>query len=415
MIPTHWDTGNIAFMLVSTSLVMLMTPGLAFFYGGLVGRKNVLTIMIQSFVSMGVTTVLWVVCGYSLAFSGSYGDPANPDFGGVIGNLHLAFLRGVDPTTPFAGSPSIPLVVFIAYQMMFAQITPALITGAFANRVTFKAYLLFLVAWLLLVYFPVAHMVWGGGILQQHGVLDFAGGIVVHATAGFAALAAVFYVGRRRVADAGLHSIPLVALGTGLLWFGWYGFNAGSELKVDPVTSMAFLNTDIAASFAAMTWLVLAWTIEKKPKFVGLLTGSIAGLAAITPAAGFVTIGTAVAIGIASSLVCYFAIWFKNRRQWDDALDVWGVHGVGGVVGVISLALFASKLVNPDSGTDGLVRGGTAFFLKESGAVIGAAAYAFVFTFGMLKVIDMVTPVKVTAAEEAMGLDQAQHGEQAYI
>jgi Amt family ammonium transporter len=411
----HWDTGNIAFMLVSTSLVMLMTPGLAFFYGGLVGRKNVLTIMIQSFVSMGVTTVLWVACGYSMAFSGSYGDVANPDIAGVIGNFHMAFLHGVTATTPFPASPTIPLVVFVAYQMMFAQITPALITGAFANRVTFKAYLLFLVAWLLLVYFPVAHMVWGGGILQHYGVLDFAGGIVVHATAGFAALAAVFYVGKRRVADAGLHSIPLVALGTGLLWFGWYGFNAGSELKVDPVTSIAFLNTDVAASFAAMTWLVLAWNIEKKPKFVGLLTGSIAGLAAVTPAAGFVTTGTAVFIGIVASVICYYAIWLKNRLQWDDALDVWGVHGVGGVVGVISLALFASKAVNPDGGADGLLRGGTSFFLKETGAVALAAAYAFVFTYGMLKVIDQLTAVKVTAAEEELGLDQTLHGEQAYI
>ena len=415
MPPIHWDTGNIAFMLVSTSLVMLMTPGLAFFYGGLVGRKNVLTIMIQSFVSMGVTTVLWVVCGYSMAFSGSYGDPVNPDIGGVIGNFHMAFLHGVTATTPFPASPTIPLVVFIAYQMMFAQITPALITGAFANRVTFKAYLLFLVAWLLLVYFPVAHMVWGGGILQKHGVLDFAGGIVVHATAGFAALAAVFYVGKRRVADAGLHSIPLVALGTGLLWFGWYGFNAGSELKVDPVTSQAFLNTDIAASVAAMTWMVLAWGIERKPKFLGLLTGSIAGLAAVTPAAGYVTLDTAVLIGIGAGCVCYYAVWLKNKLQWDDALDVWGVHGVGGMLGVISLGLFANKLVNPDGGADGLLRGGSAFFMKEVGAVVGAAAYAFVFTYIMLRVIDAITAVKVTAADEEMGLDQSQHGEQAYI
>ncbi len=368
----HWDTGNIAFMLLSTSLVMLMTPGLAFFYGGLVGRKNVLTIMIQSFVSMGVTTVLWVVCGYTMAFSGSYGSTTNPDIGGVIGNLHLAFLRGIDPTTPFPGSPTIPLIVFVAYQMMFAQITPALITGAFANRVTFKAYLLFLVAWLLLVYFPIAHMVWGGGILQAHGVLDFAGGIVVHATAGFAALAAVFYVGRRRVADTGLHSIPLVALGTGLLWFGWYGFNAGSELKVDSVTSLAFLNTDVAASFAAMTWLLLAWIHERKPKFVGLLTGSIAGLAAVTPAAGYVTTAVAILIGIVASIVCYYAVYLKNRMQWDDALDVWGVHGVGGVVGVLSLGLFAYKAVNPDSGVDGLIHGGTSFFLKETGAARSA-------------------------------------------
>jgi ammonium transporter, Amt family len=411
----QWDTGNIAFMLVSTSLVMLMTPGLAFFYGGLVGRKNVLTIMIQSFVSMGVTTVLWVVCGYSMAFSGSYGDTTNPDIGGVIGNFHMAFLHGVTATTPFPGSPTIPLVVFIAYQMMFAQITPALITGAFANRVSFKAYLLFLVAWLLLVYFPVAHMVWGGGLLQHAGVRDFAGGIVVHATAGFAALAAVFYIGKRRVADAGLHSIPLVALGTGLLWFGWYGFNAGSELKVDPVTSQAFLNTDIAASFAAMTWLVLAWTIEKKPKFVGLLTGSIAGLAAVTPAAGYVTIGTAVFIGIVASVVCYAAIWFKNREGWDDALDVWGVHGVGGVVGVLSLAVFADASVNPAGGTNGLLLGSTHFFVVESVAVLGAAAYAFAFTFVMLKVINVVSAVRVTAEQEEIGLDQTLHGEQAYI
>jgi Amt family ammonium transporter len=411
----RFDTGNIAFMLLSTSLVMLMTPGLAFFYGGLVGRKNVLTIMIQSFVSMGVTTVLWVVCGYTMAFSGSYGSTTNPDIGGVIGNFHLAFFRGLDPTTPFAGSPTIPLIVFVAYQMMFAQITPALITGAFANRVTFKAYLLFLVAWLLLVYFPVAHMVWGGGILQAHGVLDFAGGVVVHATAGFAALAAVFYVGKRRVADTGLHSIPLVALGTGLLWFGWYGFNAGSELKVDSVTSLAFLNTDVAASFAAITWLALAWMYERKPKFVGLLTGSIAGLAAVTPAAGYVSTATAILIGIVASIVCYYAIFLKNRMQWDDALDVWGVHGVGGVVGVVSLGIFAYKAVNPLGGANGLVHGDASFFLKELGTAAGAAIYAFIFTYVMLAVINRITPVMVTAAEEETGLDESLHGERAYL
>ena len=308
------------------------------------------------------------------------------------------------------------MVVFIAYQMMFAQITPALITGAFANRVTFKAYLLFLVGWLLLVYFPVAHMVWGGGILQHNGVLDFAGGIVVHATAGFAALAAVFYVGRRRTSRrrTALHSArrPRHRHCSGSAGMG---STPGSELKVDPVTATAFLNTDFAASFAALTWLVLAWTIEKKPKFVGLLTGSIAGLAAVTPAAGFVTTGTAILIGVVASIVCYYAIWLKNRMQWDDALDVWGVHGVGGVLGVFSLAVFANKLVNPDSGADGLLRGGTGFFLKESGAAIGAALYAFVFTYVMLKVIDWITPVKVSAIEEEAGLDQTQHGEQAYI
>jgi ammonium transporter, Amt family len=410
-----WDSGNIAFMLVSTSLVMLMTPGLAFFYGGLVGRKNVLTIMIQSFVSMGVTTVLWVICGYSMSFSGSYHNAANPDILGVIGNFHLMFFQNIDPTTPFPGSPTIPTVVFVAYQMMFAQITPALITGAFANRVTFKAYLIFLVAWLLLVYFPFAHMVWGGGILQSNGVLDFAGGIVVHTTAGFAALAAVFYVGRRRVVDVGLHSIPLVALGTGLLWFGWYGFNAGSELKVDTVTSLAFLNTDLAASFAAMTWLVLAWFYEKKPKFVGLLTGSIAGLAAVTPAAGYVSTRTAVLIGIAAGIVCYYAVGLKNKKQWDDALDVWGVHGVGGALGVIMLGIFANKMFNPGGGANGLALGDSSFFFKEVGAVAIAAAYAFAFTYLMLAVINKITPVKVTAEEEEMGLDVTLHGERAYL
>src|SRR5438093_6215368 len=257
------DTGNTGFMLLCTSLVMLMTPGLAFFYGGLVGRKNVLAIMIQSFVSMGWTTVIWFAVGYSLCFSG--------DVGGIIGNLDRAFLNGVTLDSP-SPTPGIPLIVHIAYQMMFAIITPALITGAFANRVTFKAYMIFLTLWLLLVYFPFVHMVWGGGILAKWGVLDFAGGIVVHNIAGIAALASVLYVGKRRVVDSGPHSIPLVALGTGLLWFGWYGFNAGSEVRVDPTTAVAFLNTDLAASFAAIAWLATGWFFDKRPSFIGLLT-----------------------------------------------------------------------------------------------------------------------------------------------
>src|SRR3989442_14486740 len=266
--PLIIDTGNTAFMLLCSSLVMLMTPGLAFFYGGLVGRKNVLAIMIQSFVSMGWTTVIWFVVGYSLGFSG--------DGGGVIGNLDRAVLSGGTLDSP-SPTPGIPLIVHIAYQKMFAIITPALITGAFANRVTFKAYMIFLTLWLLFVYFPFVHMVWGGGLLAKWGVLDFAGGLVVHNIAGLAALASVLYVGRRRFADAGPHSVPLVALGTGLLWFGWYGFNAGSEFRVDAVTAVAFLNTDIAASFAAIAWLLVAWHYEKKPKFLGLLTGAVAG------------------------------------------------------------------------------------------------------------------------------------------
>jgi Amt family ammonium transporter len=400
-----FDTGNTGFMLLATSLVMLMTPGLAFFYGGLVGRKNVLAIMMQSYVSMGVTTIVWWAVGYSMCFSG--------DFHGIIGNLDNAFLRGIDLNTPYAGAAKIPMFVFVAYQMMFAIITPALITGAFANRIRFSAYVLFLIAWLLFVYFPFVHMVWGGGVLQQWGVLDFAGGIVVHATAGMAALASVFFVGRRRVADAGMHSIPLVALGTGLLWFGWYGFNAGSELRVDAVTGQAFLNTDIAASFAGPVWMLMAWRFEKNVKFTGLLTGAVAGLATITPCAGYVTASTAAVVGVVSGVLCYLAVSLKNRLKWDDALDVWGVHGVGGVLGTILLGVFASVAVN-DAGADGLLAGNAAFLGKQTVAVLGASVWAFVFTYGMLFVINKITPVKVSEADEAAGLDTALHGEHAY-
>jgi Amt family ammonium transporter len=406
-----FDTGNTGFMLLSTSLVMLMTPGLAFFYGGLVGRKNVLTIMMQSFVSMGVTTVLWALVGYSMCFSGSYG---NGDFGGIIGNFNNVLLRGITPHSAFAGNTSIPVLVFLAYQMMFAIITPALITGAFANRVTFKAYLAFLIGWLLFVYFPAVHMIWGGGILSHLGVLDFAGGIVVHTVAGMAALAAVFFVGKRKVEDRGPHSIPLVALGTGLLWFGWYGFNAGSELRVDSVTSLAFVNTDIAGSFAAVVWLILAWSFEKKPKFIGLLTGAVAGLATITPCAGYVSIPSAIIIGSISSIVCYCAVNLKTKMGWDDALDVWAVHGVGGILGTICLGIFADKAFNA-AGANGLLLGNGAFFMKEALTVVGMSAYAFTFTYFMLKLINVFTPVSVTEAEEEEGLDVALHGEVAYI
>ncbi len=399
------DTGNTAFMLLCSSLVMLMTPGLAFFYGGLVSRKNVLAIMMQSYVSMGWTTVIWFAFGYSLCFSG--------DVGGVIGNLDMAFLHGITLATP-SPTPGIPLYVHVAYQMMFAIITPALITGAFANRVSFKAYMAFLTLWLVFVYFPFVHMIWGGGILQKWGVLDFAGGIVVHNIAGMAALASILYVGRRRVADGGAHSIPLVALGTGLLWFGWYGFNAGSEFRVDSVTAIAFLNTDVAASFAAITWLAVGWWVEKRPSFVGLLTGAVAGLATITPAAGYVSPVTAMIIGIASGVVCYYAVALKNRLRWDDALDVWGVHGVGGGLGILMLGLFASTSFNP-AGTDGLFAGNGAFFLKQLVALTGSSLWAFVFTYGMLWLIDRVTPVKVEQAAEEGGLDAALHGETAYL
>ena len=399
-----FDTGTTTFMILSTSLVMLMTPGLAFFYGGLAGKRNILGIMMQTFVSLGITTILWIGFGYSLCFSGGEG--------GIIGNLDWAFLNGIPFDNPYSGANGqYPEFIFIAYQMMFAVITPTLITGAFVNRVTFKAYLIFLVAWQIFVYYPFVHMVWGGGLLAEWGVLDFAGGIVVHATAGFAALASVIYVGKRKDTKSAPNSIPLVAIGTGLLWFGWYGFNAGSELKVDAITTTAFLNTDVAASVAGVTWLIIEWIKEGRPKFVGLLTGFVAGLATITPAAGFVPLWAAMVIGLFAGSLCFIAVQFKNKWGWDDALDVWGVHGMGGVFGTILLGVFASSAIN---GQSGLLEGDTAFFFKEIVAVVAASAYAFVFTYIMLIVINLITKVKVSEADEELGLDNSLHGEQAY-
>jgi Amt family ammonium transporter len=398
-----FDSGSMTFMILCTSLVMLMTPGLAFFYGGLSGKRNILGVMMQTFVSLGITTIMWVTVGYSLCFSGGEG--------GIIGNLDLAFLNGIDFDTPFGPGGKYPLYIFISYQMMFAIITPALITGAFVNRVTFKAYLIFLVLWQLFVYYPFAHMIWGGGILAEWGVLDFAGGVVVHATAGFAALASVIYVGKRRDVQSPPNSIPLVAIGTGLLWFGWYGFNAGSELDVNAISTLAFLNTDVAASFSAITWLIIEWAREGKPKFVGLLTGAVAGLATITPAAGFVPLWAAMVIGIAAGGLCYMAVQLKNKLGWDDALDVWGVHGMGGVFGTIALGIFASTTVNTQAG---LLEGDFAFFGKEIAAVVISSAYAFIFTYLMLTIINYITPVKVNNEDEDLGLDASLHGERAY-
>ncbi|MGH9409302.1 MAG: ammonium transporter [Vicinamibacterales bacterium] len=408
-----FDTGNTGFMLLATSLVMLMTPGLAFFYGGLVGRKNVLAIMMQSFASMGWTTVLWWACGFSLCFSGDH--KSGTDVFGIVGNLDWAGLRGITLATPSPNN-TIPMLVFCGYQMMFAIITPALITGAFANRITFKAYMLFLTAWLVCVYFPFVHMVWGGGILAEWGVKDFAGGIVVHNIAGIAALASVLYVGKRAVPDRGPHSIPLVALGTGLLWFGWYGFNAGSEFRVDSTTAVAFLNTDIAASFAAISWLAVDWRASKKPKFIGLLTGAVAGLATVTPAAGYVSPATAALIGLIAGVVCYYACGLKTKMGWDDALDVWGVHGVGGFLGIVLLGAFASTSWNAASngGVDGLLHGNPRFFFIQLGAGLFSTVWAFLFTFGMLWLVDRITAVRVTDAHERLGLDEALHGEMAY-
>ena len=399
------DTGNITFMLLCSALVMLMTPGLAFFYGGLVGRKNVITIMMQSFAAMAVADIIWFSVGYSLCFSGGHGA--------VIGNLDHVFLVGITPATTMPGNDTIPLFVFIVYQMMVAVITPALISGAFTNRVHFKAYLVFFVAWLFLVYFPFVHMVWGDGLLAAWGVKDYGGGIVVHASAGMAALASVLYVGRRSTNKKDpAHNLPLFAIGAAFLWFGWFGFNAGNQLAADAVTVTAFFNTNLSASVAAFTWLLLTWIFEKKPKMVGMLTGALAGLVAITPCCGFVTPASAMAIGLIAGLVCYAAIWWKNKKNLDDALDVWGIHGVGGITGVILLGILGTTTVNT-AGSNGLLFGGTTFFGLQLTAVLIVSIWAFVFTYLMLWIINKITPVRIPE-EEQENLDELIHGETAY-
>jgi ammonium transporter, Amt family len=400
------NTGDTAFVLISAALVCLMTPGLAFFYGGLVRKKNVLTIMIQSFISMGIVTAIWVLGGFSLAFG--------KDIHGLIGNLQYFGLQGVGMSPNPAYGPTIPFLVFFIYQEMFAIITPALITGAFADRVNFKSYLKFLVLWSVLVYIPLAHWIWGGGFLAKMGVVDFAGGIVVHVSAGIAALASVFFVGKRVIIpgeNSAPHNIAFVALGTGLLWFGWFGFNGGSALAANGIAATSFVNTDIAGSMAMITWLLISWIHEKKPTMVGVLTGAVAGLATITPAAGYVRPWAAVIIGILSSIVCYTAVQVRIRLDWDDALDVWGVHGVGGILGSILVGVFAVSAVN---GTSGLIQGNVHQFLIQVFGVVFTGVYAFGVTYAILKVINIFESVRVPETMEIEGLDTTIHGEVAY-
>jgi Amt family ammonium transporter len=398
------NPGDTAFVLICAALVLLMTPGLAFFYGGLVRKKNILTIMMQSFIAMGVVTVIWYLFGFSLAFG--------PDVSGVIGNLQYAFLNGVGLSPNPAYGHTIPFLVFFCFQLMFAIITPALITGAFADRVTFKGYLIFLVLWSLVVYIPIAHWVWGGGFLARMGVVDFAGGLVVHLSAGIAALASALVVGRRIIhpgEDLGPNNIPYVALGTGLLWFGWFGFNSGSALAANGVAAFAFANTTIAASVAMLAWLLIGWAYEKQPSFVGACIGAVAGLAAVTPAAGYVEPWGAALIGLFAAAFCY-AMCTLVKRKVDDALDVFGCHGIGGALGTICLGLFASSAVN---GVSGLWMGNVHQFLVQLLAVILVAAYSFVVTYAVLKVISMFTPVRVKEREETDGLDRSIFGEAA--
>ena len=400
------NSGDTAFILISSALVCLMTPGLAFFYGGLVRKKNVLTIMMQSFISMGIVTAIWFVGGFSLAFG--------QDVHGIIGTMEYAFLNGVgtDPSTTYGST--IPFITFFTYQQMFAIITPALITGAFADRVSFKSYLIFLVFWSMLVYIPFAHWLWGGGFLQQLGAVDFAGGMVVHVSAGMAALASVLVVGKRILPQSeknSPHNITYVALGTGLLWFGWFGFNGGSALAANGVAATAFVNTDIAGSIAMVTWLFISWIHEKRPSFVGALTGAVAGLATITPAAGYIEPWAAVVVGLLAGGVCYLAVQLRVKMKWDDALDVWGVHGVGGILGSILVGVFAVSSVN---GIDGLIAGNPRQLFVQILAVAITAVYAFGVTYVLLKVINVFVPVRVSKEEELQGLDDAIHKESAY-
>jgi ammonium transporter, Amt family len=402
------DSGDTAFVLVSAALVMIMTPGLAFFYGGLVRRKNFLAIMMQSFISMGVVTTIWVLVGYSLAFSGNVG--------GIIGNLNWFALRHVGEA-PGPWAPKIPGAAHFVFQEMFAIITPALITGAFADRVHFKSYLKFLVAWSLLVYVPLVHWIWGGGFLAKWGVLDFAGGMVVHTSAGFAALASVWVVGSRKFAPGERtlpHNVAFVALGTGLLWFGWFGFNAGSALAANGVAAQAFVNTDIAGSIAMCTWLFITWWREGKPSLVGAFTGAVAGLACITPVAGYVPIWSAFVVGLVAGSLCYTAVKFREWRKWDDALDVWAAHGVGGLTGTVLLGVFAYLTVNA-AGADGLLAGNAAFFGKQVAAALLVAAYAFAVTWLILKTLNHFEPVRVPDALELEGLDSEMSEEAAYF
>ncbi|HJD96802.1 ammonium transporter [Mailhella massiliensis] len=398
------DSGDTAFILFCTALVCLMTPGLAFFYGGLVRRKNVLTIMMQSFISMGVIAVIWIFGGFSLAFG--------PDIGGVIGDItyHFALDKvGAAPSRDYA--VTVPFILFFAYQLMFAIITPALITGAFAGRFNFRGYLQYLVLWMIFIYIPVCHWVWGGGFLEKLGVADFAGGIVVHVSAGFAALSSVLFLGPRDDIAPGEHpepnNLPLVAVGAGLLWFGWFGFNAGGAYAGDGLAAYAFTNTTIAGSIAMLVWMFLDWRSASRPSFSGILVGAVAGLATITPCAGYVPPWAAIIIGAAGAAVCYYAKCVQAKLHFDDALEVWRAHGMGGLTGSLLVGVFASAAIND------VHAGIEQFFIQILGVGV-VAAWSFVGTWIILKVISHFGPIRVSRAQELEGLDEALHGESAY-
>jgi ammonium transporter, Amt family len=395
------NAGDTAWMLTSTALVFFMMPGLALFYGGLVGAKNVIATMVQSFAAIGVISLLWVILGYSLAFGA--------DHWGVIGSLQNVMLQDVNGT-PNSLAPTIPSLVYMAFQMKFAVITPALIAGAFSERMRFRGYLVFVGLWSLLVYSPFAHWEWGGGFLGTGGLhaIDFAGGSVVHELAGAAALATAIYLKRSHQLEKP-HSVPLVLLGAGILWFGWFGFNAGSAVSAGQVAAYALVNTQLGACTAMLAWMFIEWRLRGKPSGVGIATGAVAGLAAITPASGYVPPWAAIIIGAAAGLLCYGAVHLKDIFHFDDSLDVVGVHMVGGAIGVLLTGVFASLAVNALGEAGGWTQLGRQAVL----AVVGIA-YPFVMTWLILWVIDRTIGLRVTPGDEEAGLDLSEHGEAGY-
>lgn len=403
------DTGDTTWLLISAALVMLMTPGLALFYGGMVRQKNVLGTIMQSFIALGVITIQWVLYGYSLAFG--------PDIGGVIGSLDWIGLRGVglDPHPDY--SPTVPHQAFMIFQMMFAVITPALITGAFAERFKFKTYLVFLVLWATFVYDPLAHWVWGvGGWIRELGALDFAGGLVVHISSGVAALAATLVVGKRKgylQEPMPPHNLTMTLLGTALLWFGWFGFNGGSAIASGSLATSAFVVTHISTASAALSWMIAEWMHRGNPTALGAASGAVAGLVAITPASGFVGPLSAVLIGLVAGVLCYSAINLKTKLRYDDSLDVVGVHGVGGTWGALATGLFASKAINP-AGNDGLFFGNPSLLGTQALTVLAAWIYSFLVTLIILKILDWTMGLRVSEEHEINGLDLSQHGESGY-
>jgi Amt family ammonium transporter len=404
------DSGDTAWLLISTALVMLMTPGLALFYGGLVRRKNVLSTIMHSFFILALISVTWVLWGYSLAFG--------PDSGlGLIGRLDWMGLEGVTGAPSDTYATTVPHLAFMAFQMMFAIITPALISGAFAERKRFKAFVLFSVAWATFVYAPIAHWVWSpDGWLAGLGVLDFAGGTVVHLASGIAALVSALVIGRRMGLVEPItepHDVPMTVLGAGLLWFGWFGFNAGSALGANGVAAVALVTTNTAAAMAALTWVTISWLHRGSPSVVGAAIGAVAGLVAITPAAGFVTPAASVLIGFGVGVVCYGASLLRLRSRIDDALDVFAVHGVGGAFGAVATGVFATVAVN-EAGRNGLLAGNPSQLLVQLLGIGAVGAYSAVATAGILLLVNLVVRIRVPGDAEEAGLDLAQHGEVAY-